>query len=93
MKVEKNKIRISFTNAPNGLEVHGNEPLTFEIAGSDQIFMPAKAKIEGNTVIVWAKELKTPVAVRFSFSNDAIGNLFSKEGLPVAPFRTDNWKY
>jgi sialate O-acetylesterase len=55
--------------------------------------MPAKAKIEGNTVIVWAKELKTPVAVRFSFSNDAIGNLFSKEGLPVAPFRTDNWKY
>jgi sialate O-acetylesterase len=93
MKVEKNKIRISFTNAPNGLEVHGNEPLTFEIAGSDQVFIPAKAKIEGNTVIVWAKELKSPVAVRFSFSNDAIGNLFSKEGLPVAPFRTDNWKY
>jgi hypothetical protein len=41
----------------------------------------------------WKVKLKTPAAVRFSFSNDAIGNLFSREGLPVAPFRTDNWKY
>ena len=37
--------------------------------------------------------IKNPEAVRFSFSNDAIGNLFSSEGLPVAPFRTDKWEY
>jgi|WetSurMetagenome_2_1015567.scaffolds.fasta_scaffold09092_2 sialate O-acetylesterase len=92
MKLEKSKIRISFTNAAKGLAVHGDEIRWFEIAGADQVFMPAKVKIEGNTVLVWAKELKTPVAVRFSFSNDAIGNLFSQEGLPVAPFRTDTWK-
>jgi sialate O-acetylesterase len=51
------------------------------------------AKIEGNSVVVWAKGLKEPAAVRFSFSNDDIGNIFSTEGLPVAPFRTDNWRY
>ena len=91
MKVEKGKVRIVFTNADNGLAVHGDDLKCFEIAGEDKVFTQAKAKIERNTVLVWTKELKAPVAVRFSYSNDAIGNLFSKEGLPVAPFRTDNW--
>jgi len=91
MKVEKGKVRIVFTNADNGLAVHGDDLKCFEIAGEDKVFTQAKAKIERNTVLVWTKELKAPVAVRFSYSNDGIGNLFSKEGLPVAPFRTDNW--
>jgi sialate O-acetylesterase len=93
MKVEKSKIRISFLNVPNGLVMNGDELKCFEIAGADKVFVPAAAKIDGNTVIVSAKGIKTPEAVRFSFSNDAIGNLFSREGLPVAPFRTDNWEY
>ena len=93
MKVEKNKIRITFANVNNGLIVKGDEIKCFEIAGTDQVFKPAKAKIDGNTVVVFVKEVKVPAAIRFSFSNDAIGNLFSKEGLPVAPFRTDDWKY
>jgi sialate O-acetylesterase len=93
MKIEKSKIRISFTNVPNGLIVQGKEIKCFEIAGADKVFVPAIAKIEGNTVIVHTKNIKAPEAVRFSFSNDAIGNLFSSEGLPVAPFRTDRWEY
>lgn len=93
MKAEKSKIRISFQNVPNGLIMNGNELKHFEIAGSDKVFVPATAKIDGSTVIVYAKGIKTPEAVRFSFSNDAMGNIFSKEGLPVAPFRTDSWEY
>ena len=27
----------------------------------------------------------------YQFDDAAIGNLFNKEGLPVAPFRTDDW--
>ncbi len=92
MKVEKSKIRISFQNVPNGLIMKGDELKHFEIAGSDKVFVPASAKIDGNTVIVSAKGIKTPEAVRFSFSNDAMGNIFSREGLPVAPFRTDSWE-
>jgi sialate O-acetylesterase len=91
MKIEKKGIRIAFTNANNGLVSRGGDLTAFEIAGSDKVFHPAKAKIEGSTLLVLAPEVKLPVAVRFSFSNDAIGNLFSQEGLPVAPFRTDNW--
>jgi sialate O-acetylesterase len=90
MKVEKSKVRISFKNVPAGLIMKGDALLHFEIAGTDRVFVPATAKIDGNTVVVSAKEIKTPAAVRFSFSNDAMGNLFSSEGLPVAPFRTDN---
>jgi sialate O-acetylesterase len=93
MKIEKKGIRISFSNTGNGLVTHGGDPACFEIAGTDKVFRPAKAKIEGSTILVSAKEVKVPVAVRFSFTNDAIGNLFSEEGLPVAPFRTDDWSY
>ncbi len=92
MNSEKSKVRISFDNVSIGLKATGEEITCFEIAGADQVFKPAKVKIDGNTILVWSKEIKTPVAVRFSWSNDGIGNLFSNEGLPVAPFRTDDWK-
>ncbi len=92
ISIEKGKAKISFDNVPTGLKAGGKEITCFEIAGEDKVFKPAKVKIEGPAVIVTSKEVKKPVAVRFSYSNDAIGNLFSSEGLPVAPFRTDNWK-
>jgi len=93
MNIEKSRVRIHFENADNGLKMNGKELTCFTIAGEDKIFRPAMAKIEGNSVVVWAKGLKEPAAVRFSFSNDDIGNIFSSEGLPVAPFRTDKWEY
>jgi sialate O-acetylesterase len=92
MKIEKSKVRITFKNVPSGLTVKGDKIETFEIAGADKKFVPANVKIDGKTVVVSSKEVKVPEAVRFSFSNAAIGNLFSSEGLPVAPFRTDNWE-
>jgi sialate O-acetylesterase len=90
MKVEKDKIRITFENVTT-LVSKGGEPTEFMIAGEDKKFYPAKAKIEGNTVVVLAKEVKKPVAVRFAWGNGSISNLFSKEGLPVSVFRTDDW--
>jgi sialate O-acetylesterase len=91
MAVEKTKIRISFDHAEKGLQAKGGELTEFLIAGEDKKFYPAKAKIEKGTVVVSAKEVKKPVAVRFAWSNGSIPNLFSKEGLPVPSFRTDDW--
>jgi sialate O-acetylesterase len=65
--------------------------VTLVVAGEDRVFHPAEGKAEGNKMEVWSKEVKKPVAVRYQFSNAGIGNAFSKEGLPVAPFRTDSW--
>lgn len=92
MQVEKGKVRIRFTDADAGLMMKGKALTDFEIAGEDKVFVPAQAKIDGNTVVVWSKEVKKPVAVRFGFSNSAMPNLFSKEGLPVNIFRTDDWE-
>lgn len=92
MTVEGNKIRIHFSNAASGLMVKGTEASDFWIAGTDKKFVPATAKVDGNTVLVWSKAVKQPVAVRFGFSNTAMPNLFSREGLPVGIFRTDNWE-
>lgn len=92
MKNEKDKIRIQFENADNGLISKDKAITEFYIAGEDHLFLPASAKIDGNSIIVWNKTVKAPVAVRFGFSNTAIPNLFSKEGLPVNLFRTDSWE-
>ena len=93
MEIGKGKINLYFDNAPNGFLVKGDGKATeFFIAGSDQHFLPAEVKIEKDRIIVSSKEVNNPVAVRFSFSNTAMSNLFNKEGLPVIPFRTDNWQ-
>jgi len=94
MQIEGNKAIISFDHVGSGLMIknkHGyiNE---FEIAGEDQEFYWAQAKLEGDKIIVWSDEVKAPVAVRFGWAcNPAEFNLYNKEGLPASPFRTDNW--
>lgn len=91
MIIEKDKIRITFDYADNGLVIKGKEITHFEIAGEDQQFVNAQAKIEGNTIVVQAKNVKNPIAVRFAWDNTAEPNLFNKEGLPASCFRTDDW--
>jgi sialate O-acetylesterase len=93
MTVQKGKAYIEFENAPNGLVSKDKVIKEVMIAGNDKVFYPAQASIEKDKLVVWNKEVKDPVAVRFAFRNAAVGNLFSKEGLPVTPFRTDNWEF
>ena len=89
MEVSGDKVMLSFSDAPNGLMVKGKSVMTLVVAGEDRVFYPAEGKVEGSKMEVWSKEVKKPVAVRYQFSNAGIGNVFSKEGLPMAPFRTD----
>jgi sialate O-acetylesterase len=91
MKVEKDKAIISFSNATNGLKCTGKTPAKFLISGDDQNFVQATSKIEGSTLVLSAKTVKTPVAVRFCFDDTSMPDVFSAEGLPLAPFRTDKW--
>jgi len=92
MIIEKSKVRVFFDNVENGLMATSKDLNEFYIAGSDQKFLFASARIEGKTVVVWNKAVKEPVAVRFGFSNTTIPNLFNKEGMPVNLFRTDQWE-
>jgi sialate O-acetylesterase len=91
MSIEGGKATMTFDNANEGLMMKGNAVSQLYIAGNDKMFYPAEAKINGSRLIVTSNKVKQPAAVRFGFSNAAVGNLFSKNGLPVAPFRTDDW--
>ncbi len=91
MTVENNKAIIDFYDAEKGLMVKGDKINEIYMAGNDSIFYAADAKIQNNKLIVSSKNVAAPIAVRYEFSNAGIGNLFSIEGLPVAPFRTDKW--
>ncbi|MEO7766870.1 MAG: sialate O-acetylesterase [Ferruginibacter sp.] len=92
MEVRKDKAIITFENVPTGLIARNKNITELLIAGADKVFYPADAKIENDKIIASSKQVPLPVAVRFSFSNSAMANLFSKEGLPVNPFRTDDWE-
>ncbi len=91
MKIEKNKVRVYFNNAPTGLKSTSKTPSKFMVAGADGNFAPATAKIDGSSVVLFSKAVKAPVAVRFCFDDTSTPDVFSAEGLPLAPFRTDKW--
>jgi sialate O-acetylesterase len=92
MSVEAGKIRIKFKHA-NGLQSSDSQPLnSFTIAGDDEKFVPAKAEIDGDTIVVSSPDVSKPVAVRFGWNDLATPNLVNKAGLPASPFRTDKFK-
>jgi sialate O-acetylesterase len=92
MTVENDKIRLHFDHTANGLIQKGEELKAFQIAGPDKQWTWAKAKIEGNSIVVWQDGVKIPTAVRYAWANNPEGcNLFNTEGLPASPFRTDDW--
>ena len=69
----------------------GKAPAFFTMAGEDQVFYPAQARIEGDEIIVTCDKVKRPAAVRYAFTNFAVTNLENGAGWPVVPFRTDSW--
>ena len=74
-------------------EVHGGKLSWFEIAGEDRKFVWAEASIAGDSVMVSAAGVPRPVAVRYAWARNPEGsNLYSRAGLPVSPFRTDDWQ-
>lgn len=90
MKVSGNKIELSFRINGGNLISSDNEPLSwFEISESDKKFVPAKAEINGNKVVVWSDEIANPEHVRFAWNERAMPNLFNSAGLPAVPFRTE----
>ena len=64
----------------------------FTVAGKDQFFVEAKARIEGNSVVVWGEHVQVPVAIHFAWTNAAQPNLFNNEGLPTSIFHTNDWR-
>jgi sialate O-acetylesterase len=89
MKIVGNKAVISFTHVDGGLIAKDGAVKGFTIADANKNFVPAKAEIKGDTVVIWSDQIASPTAVRYGWANVPDVNLFNKAGLPASPFRTD----
>ena len=90
-KVEGDKVVLTFSHTGSGLVANDGQELNeFAIAGADKKFVWANARIEGNTIVVWSKDVPSPLYVRYAWADNPDNpNLYNKEGLPASPFRTD----
>ena len=98
MKIVGDTVKVHFDNTYGAYnrfaDIQG-----FEVAGKDKVFHKATAKHfwqPGNDpwnecIIVTSPEVKKPVALRYCFRNFQLGNMANAGGLPLFPFRTDNW--
>ncbi len=83
------KASVSFTHTGSGLMAKDGDLKGFTIAGADGNFVPAKAEISGDKVVVSVDGVAEPKAVRYGWANTPDVNLFNKEGIPASPFRSD----
>lgn len=91
IKKEKGALRVKFTHAA-GLNAKGSGLSGFAVAGADKKFVPATARIEGDTVVVSASGVAEPVAVRYAWAGFPEVSLYNEAGLPASSFRSDNWR-
>ncbi len=103
--VDGNAVKVRFRETGDGLAIGqtpwlapGTQPfpqdklIGFYIAGDDRKWVEADARIAGDGVVVSSPQVPKPSAVRYLWANSPRGNLYNKNGLPAAPFRTDDWQ-
>ncbi len=80
---------VQFYHAQGLRPAQGDSLLTFEVAGKDRMFYPAKAEIQGQTVKVSSPQVPLPTIVRYGWQPYTQANLVNGEGLPASTFRSD----
>lgn len=93
MEKQGSKIVLSFDHATGGWRPFDvAELIGFTIAGADRKFVVAKAVVLGDGRIeVWSETVGDPVAVRYAWADNPVCNMYSAAGLPLTPFRTDDF--
>lgn len=94
MRIEGNKVILSFDNLGSGFYLKDRYGYVkgFAMAGEDKVFHWAKAEISGDKIVLSCSDVEKPFAVRYGWADNPDDlNLYNLEGLPVVPFRTDDW--
>ncbi|WP_309384379.1 sialate O-acetylesterase [Cerasicoccus frondis] len=92
ISIDGKAIIVSLKDMDEPLSTPVDEPIKgFAIAGENQKFHWAEAAIQGNQIKVWSDEVSSPVAVRYAYGEFPLNNLKTESGIPVAPFKSDNW--
>ena len=85
---EGDKLRLSFNDA-EGLRLRGDALAGFAIKGEDTDWVWAKGRIDGEDILLWSDEVRSPVAARYGWATNPILSVENSSGLPLRPFRTD----
>lgn len=93
MEKKDGKVVLTFDHVDGGFRPFDvNEPRGFTIAGADKKFVNAQAKVVGpDKVEVWSDQVAQPESVRYAWADNPVCNMYSAVGLPLTPFRTDDW--
>ncbi|WP_152541675.1 sialate O-acetylesterase [Saccharicrinis fermentans] len=91
MEIRGKEVFLNFDYAPNGVTSMYKELKYFEVAGLDNIYHPAEARIDKGQLKVWCDDVEEPVNVRYAWSDYVDGCLFNTAGLPASSFRTDSF--
>jgi len=87
--VDGSELKVWFDHDASGLVAKGGPLTGFEVAGKDHKFVPATAKIEGQSVVVSSPDVSQPEFVRYGWANSPTVNLFNGAGLPASPFTSE----
>lgn len=88
LDVVSGALRLHFKHA-EGLKAKEGRAEEFAVAGADHKWSWAEAKIEGETVVVSAKNIAAPVAVSYAWQADPHATMYNAAGLPMVPFSTE----
>jgi sialate O-acetylesterase len=91
-EVAGNRVLLDFGDAAKDLVTRGDELTGFEIAAADGVFQTARAVRDDGIIAVSHSDMAAPAHVRYAWTNSPVPSLFHRNGLPVAPFRTDSLK-
>jgi sialate O-acetylesterase len=95
LQIEGNKAVVALDCFGSALRPFGVEEAEgFAVCGEDKVWHWAKGKIvPGDKIEVTSDQVPNPVAVRYAWADNPICNLYNKDGgLPVTPFRTDDFE-
>ena len=93
-EINGSELTVSFKNLPTVLQVKGEKIIGFQIGEKNvdgtvrYVLAEARLDASGKNIILTSDQIKNPSDVRYCF-DESVGNVFSAEGLPLAPFRTD----
>ncbi|HEX3077601.1 MAG TPA: sialate O-acetylesterase [Lachnospiraceae bacterium] len=87
--INDSEIELLFDYVQNGFVIQGDTMIGFEIAGSDKTYVTAEAEVRNDRIIVSSVSVKSPRYVRYNWTNYGPVTVFGQNGIPLAPFRTD----
>lgn len=88
IKILGAKVEVIFEYS-DGLYFKGKNLEHFELAGDDDLFYPAKARIKNNKIVLSSTSIKEPKRVRYAWGNTTLANLFNSADLPASSFISD----